>query len=79
MQDIDGKFPSCYLKVGVIDLAYTEPMYLLHEAVKGGLSTHLIKLLIQAFPEGCTTKDNDLSLEVLSILLNLYPEAVRYF
>jgi hypothetical protein len=23
------------------------------------LSTHLIKLLVQAFPESCTTKDND--------------------
>ncbi len=58
-KDIDGKFPSCYLKVGVLESNYTEPLYLLHDAVKSRLSTHLIKLLVQAFPESCTTKDND--------------------
>jgi ankyrin repeat protein len=59
VQDMDGKFPSCNLKLGVLESDYTEPLYLLHEAVKGGLSTHLIKLLIRAFPESCATKDND--------------------
>jgi hypothetical protein len=58
VQEIDGKL-SCYLKVGVLESNYTEPLYLLHDAVKSGLSTHLVKLLVQAFPESRTTKDND--------------------
>lgn len=32
-------------------------MFLLHEAVLRGLSTHLITLLLQAFPESCTMQD----------------------
>jgi ankyrin repeat protein len=56
VQNIDGYFPSFFLKIVMSD---TEHPYLLHEAVKGGFSTHLIKLLLQAFPESCTTKDND--------------------
>jgi ankyrin repeat protein len=59
VQDIDGKFPSCFLNDAVSESDHTEHLYLLHMAIKGGLSTHLIKLLVQAFPESCTTKDND--------------------
>jgi ankyrin repeat protein len=53
------RFPSRYLKDTVSRSNYIEPLYLLHGAVTSGLSMHLIKLLIQAFPESCTTRDND--------------------
>jgi ankyrin repeat protein len=59
VQDIDGKFPSSYLNDVVSNSNHTEPLNLLHNAVKSGLSMHLIKLLVQAFPESCTTIDND--------------------
>ncbi len=59
MQDTFGEFPSCCLKDAASKSNHTEHLYQLHEAVKSGFSMNLIKLLVQAFPEGCATKDND--------------------
>jgi ankyrin repeat protein len=51
------KKPSDYLKE-YSDYFYGEKYkFLLHEAVISGFSFHLIKLLLQAFPESCVTQD----------------------
>ena len=36
-----------------------ERIFLLHKAVAEGLSVHLMRLLIEAFPESCTIQDSD--------------------
>jgi ankyrin repeat protein len=58
-KDCYGKLPSDYLKNAASESSHVEHLSLLHKAVKAGASLHLIKLLLQAFPESCTTKDND--------------------
>jgi hypothetical protein len=58
-KDIDENVPSYYLKEAVSECNGTEHLYLLHKAVKAGLSIHLVNLLLQGFPESCITKDND--------------------
>ncbi len=49
-KDENDKLPSDLL------VNCTEPFFLLHEAVIYSYSIHLVKLLLQAFPEGCMKK-----------------------
>jgi ankyrin repeat protein len=58
-EDRDGMLPSYYLQIERANSNCNTYLYLLHEAVKAGFSKYLVKLLLQAFPESCTTKDND--------------------
>jgi hypothetical protein len=58
-KDENDKLSSDYFLEVTVKLNSTEHLYLLHEAVKAGFCTGLVKLLLQAFPESCTTKNND--------------------
>lgn len=58
-EDKHERIPSYYLKQMAIYNNCREDMLLLHKAVTGGFSINVIRLLLEAFPESCTVKDEN--------------------
>jgi ankyrin repeat protein len=58
IKDTFNYLPSTYLKSLVDSIQSNECSFLLHNAITGGFSKHLLKLLLRAFPESCIKQDN---------------------
>jgi ankyrin repeat protein len=58
IKDSSGNAPSHYLRQGRQFRDDADQKFLLHNAVISGLSVHLVKLLLEAFPEMSRTRDN---------------------
>lgn len=59
VEDVMGTAPPNYLSKAFHSVRSNEKAYLLHDAIIGGYSIHLLRLLLAAFPEGYKKRDNN--------------------
>lgn len=59
IQDKMDYVPSAYLRNQITPTKHYEHLFLLHNAIIGGYSIHLVKFFLKEFPESCIKQDED--------------------
>lgn len=77
-EDRPRKSPEFYLKHGAEDNYGIEYVFLFHNAIRFGLSVHLLKLLLQAFPESSLKRDNNGMLPLHHACASTAPHFIAY-
>jgi ankyrin repeat protein len=78
IKENSGLKPFYHLKQSAEYKYGTEYVFLLHQAVIGGYSVLLVKLLLQAFPESCRKKDNDGMIPLHYVCESNRPHFIEY-